>query len=86
MRYTLANDFHNSVCTVRANGETLGEIANEYIPYVEQTVKITLTDSQVKRARRALCGIKGCLCSGSPTRMRGPQTDLVGRKLIVLFS
>lgn len=31
-----------------------------------------LTRSQVKRARTALCGIRGCTCGGN-LRERGPQ-------------
>lgn len=31
-----------------------------------------LTASQIKRARKALCGISGCMCGG-PIGDRGPQ-------------
>ena len=32
-----------------------------------------LSPSQVKRVRRALCGIKDCTCGHGPCSTRGPQ-------------
>ena len=37
----------------------------------------TLTPSQVKRCRKALCGIEGCTCGGALSE-RGPQRDSNG--------
>lgn len=33
----------------------------------------TLSESQIKRIRRTLCGVKGCRCGGYLSE-RGPQT------------
>lgn len=35
-----------------------------------------LTASQIRRARKELCGIRGCLCGG-PIGERGPQDGFV---------
>lgn len=43
----------------------------------------TLTPSQVKRCRKALCGIEGCTCGG-PLSERGPQHDDRGREFDVI--
>jgi len=63
--FTLRNDFHNTEVRVRA---------------IAVDGWITLTPSQAERARKALCGIKECTCSGS-AGTRGPQDIriLVGR-------
>ena len=43
----------------------------------------TLTPSQVKRCRRVLCGIKGCMCGG-PLSERGQQYDATGKPFDVI--
>lgn len=40
---------------------------------VRANIGDTLTESQVKRCRRKLCGIKGCSCTWSCLGDRGPQ-------------
>jgi hypothetical protein len=66
MLITLRNDFHNSMTRLRVRGLTYG-------PEGE------LTTGQMKRARRALCGVKGCGCGG----IRGHQTAPDGRRMLL---
>ena len=42
-----------------------------------------LTGRQVDRARRALCGIKGCDCGGVCGTRGGQQTEYLGRTYLV---
>ena len=67
----LKNDFHNSAVTLRC--EVLAHI------HGEATIRPTAT--QIKRARKQLCGIAGCTC-GSDCGTRGPQ-EHNGKRLIV---
>lgn len=60
---TLKNDFHNSAATLRL--EVLGNFPG--------TVTIRPSKSQVKKAKKTLCGIKGCSC-GNDIGIRGPKT------------
>jgi hypothetical protein len=57
----LINDFHNTSTVIRVKPDW-----NQYA---------TLTAEQVKRIRRALCGIKNCACSNL-LGIRGHQTDI----------
>jgi len=66
----LVNDFHSTKATVRTQ-----------VLWHGVHCEITLTASQMKRARRILCGIKGCTCGG-PGGIRGPQA-FRGKKLVV---
>jgi hypothetical protein len=69
MRITLKNDFHNSA--VSLNCEVLSHIHNVATAYP--------TLGQIKRAKRELCGISGCTCSGDDGT-RGRQ-ELNGKRL-----
>jgi hypothetical protein len=73
--YTLRNDFHNTECRVRCEG--LSHI------YGEATIR--LSDAQIRRARRALCGIADCKCATHACGIRGPQTTDDGKRLVVEF-
>ena len=58
---TLFNDFHQTQVNLRpvpleGDDGTIGK----------------LSENQIKRARRILCGISGCIC-GNDLGMRGPQ-------------
>lgn len=64
---TLTNDFHNTECRVRTSVTAVYE--NEQHLYNE----ITLTASQAERAKKKLCGITDCCCSGSAAGHRGRQ-------------
>ena len=70
-RVTLTNDLHNTSTTLIC--ETLSHIYNE--------VTIYPSVSQIKRAKKALCGIDGCTCSGD-AGTRGRQ-EHNGKRLIV---
>jgi hypothetical protein len=59
---TLTNDFHNTTVTLRC--EVLSHIHNVSTAY--------LSAGQIKRAKRELCGIAGCTCSGD-AGLRGRQ-------------
>lgn len=50
----LTNDFHNTSVVLRC--ETLSHICNE--------VSIRPNRSQIKRSKKALCGLADCTCSG----------------------
>ena len=71
-RVTLTNDFHNTTTTVVC--ETLSHIWNE--------VTIYPSVSQIKRAKKVLCGINGCTCSTSDAGVRGRQ-EYNGKRLVV---
>lgn len=68
---TLTNDFHNTDVTLRC--EVLSHIYGEATIYP--------SESQIKRAKRELCGIDGCTCSDA-AGCRGPQ-EHNGKRLIV---
>lgn len=62
MRFTLTNDFHGT--SIRLNAEQRG------------VATYRLTGEQLKRAKRKLCPVKGCTCSGN-SGMRGPDNPRV---------
>jgi hypothetical protein len=62
VKIVLRNSFHNTEVGVRAH-VLLGEAV--------------LMPAQVKRVRRALCGVDGCTCSGV-LGVRGPQDTVAG--------
>lgn len=70
----LKNNFHNTSAKLNVSdlriAEELGN-GNDYF--------CTITESQMNRAARKLCGIKDCTCG----TVRGPQTHN-GRKLAVM--
>ena len=72
MTITLRNDFHNSEVTLRA----------EVLSHIHHTATAYLTIGQIKRAKRELCGIAGCTCSGD-AGTRGPQAIDNGKRLEV---
>lgn len=68
---TITNDFHNSSVTLRC--DVLSHI------YGEATIRPSR--EQIKRAKRELCGIAGCECSGADGH-RGPQRHN-GKRLVI---
>ena len=66
---TLTNDFHNTSVNVRC--EVLSHIHNVATAYPSL--------NQIKKAKKALCGIDGCTCSGD-AGTRGRQ-EIDGIKL-----
>ena len=50
-KFTLVNEFHNTTITLRAK-----TTKNNGIYFISA--------NQVKKAKKTLCGIPGCLCSG----------------------
>ena len=66
MKVTLRNDLHNTSVTVRPKGTTIVEVGNVRVHYA------ILSVGQARRAKKALCGVKGCVCSGD-LGLRGPQ-------------
>ena len=60
---TLRNDFHNTSVTIRC----------DTLSHIHHTVTIRPSRSQIERARKSLCGISGCECSGC-MGTRGRQT------------
>jgi hypothetical protein len=68
---TLTNDFHNTSVNLRC--EVLSHIHNVSTAY--------LSAGQVKKAKRELCGIAGCTCSGE-AGTRGRQ-EFNGKRLEV---
>ena len=68
---TLTNDFHNSSINIRC--EVLSHIHNVATAYPNA--------SQIKRAKKALCGVSGCCCSRDDGT-RGKQ-DIDGKTLEV---
>jgi hypothetical protein len=73
-KITLTNNFHNT--SVNLNCEVLSHIHNEVVAYPNA--------NQIKRAKRQLCGIKGCTCSGD-SGVRGRQ-EFHGKRLFVDLS
>ena len=61
MDVTITNRFHGTSCTVRV--KKLGESGS------------ILTRSQIKKVRKALCGISGCLCFGFQLEARAKPTQ-----------
>lgn len=49
----LTNDFHNTSVTLHLKGSAEDMRCGMY-----------LSDHQIKRARKTLCGVKGCTCGG----------------------
>lgn len=72
MTITLKNDFHNTEVLLRA----------EVLSHIHHTATAYLTTGQIKRAKRELCGIAGCTCSGE-AGTRGPQMLDNGKRLEV---
>lgn len=70
--YTLRNDFHNTTVNVRAQG----------VQHIWNEINIKLSPSQIKRAKKALCGVAWCAC-GNDAGMRGNQYTDNGKRLIV---
>ncbi len=70
---TLTNDFHGTEVTIRT----------EVLSHIWHTSTIRPTLGQIKRAKRVLCGIDGCTCSGD-LGTRGPQ-ELNGKRLEVVL-
>ena len=71
MKITLKNDFHNSSVNIRC--EVLSHIHNIATAYPNA--------AQIKRAKKALCGISGCTCSND-SGIRGRQ-EINGKRLEV---
>jgi hypothetical protein len=71
MKITLTNNFHNT--SVNINCEVLSHIHNEATAYP--------TAGQIKKAKKALCGIDGCTCSGEDGT-RGRQELPSGKRLV----
>lgn len=61
MKVTIRNNFHNTEVTLEAKNITL-----------EKTTEYYLSPAQVDKAKRELCGLRGCTCSGV-LGQRGPQ-------------
>ena len=75
--YTLINNFHNTSVNVRAEG----------IQHIWSEIEISLTKNQIKRTKKALCGVAGCTCSNA-AGIRGNQVHWKGANsstLIVNF-
>ena len=60
---TITNDFHNSSVVLRC----------DVVQHIHNEKTIYPTKHQIKRAKKALCGIKGCACSND-VGIRGKQT------------
>lgn len=77
MMYTLTNDFHNTAVTVRVRA----------LSHIHDEIELPLTQRQITRAKRALCGFRGCTCANTPAGMRGAQIDpRTGKRIVVDFS
>ena len=70
----LRNNFHNTSVTIRC----------PVFLHIHNEAKIYPSVSQIRRAKRELCGIDGCTCSGD-AGTRGPQ-EYNDRRLIVNVS
>ena len=71
---TLRNDFHNTSVNIRCrvlSHVTTADVATAYP-----------NASQIKRAKKALCGVSGCCCSNA-AGIRGKQETNYGKKLEV---
>lgn len=74
--YELKNDFHHT--SVRVRVRALSHIHNE--------IELPLSISQIRRAKRILCGKSDCRCSND-AGMRGEQIDgPSGKRIRVDFS
>ena len=63
MQIKLSNDFHRTSANVRVIPDERGSLM--------------LSASQVRRARKILCGIKGCTCGGhAGERMADARVDV----------
>jgi hypothetical protein len=72
---TLTNDFHNSSVTIRC--EVLSDL-----PSGAAFATAYPSASQIKRAKKALCGVAGCCCSNA-AGIRGQQKTSWGKRLEV---
>jgi len=63
MLYTLRNDFHGTIATVRATPIRV-RLANPATAIEAGETWIELSASQASRARKKLCGMSDCSCSG----------------------
>lgn len=72
LKLTLSNNFHGTSVTLLARSEGKTDLNN----YGEEIPIVDLSPGQVQRAKRTLCGISGCMCSGS-LGLRGPQEQNV---------
>lgn len=59
---TLTNDFHNTSVRIRC----------EVLSHIHNLSTIYPSVGQIKKAKKALCGIDGCTCSGD-AGIRGRQ-------------
>ncbi len=55
MKVTLTNNFHGTTCRVN--------VAAKNIRWENEAMSVFLSESQVRRARRVLCGHADCRCS-----------------------
>jgi hypothetical protein len=60
-KFTVYNKMHNTEYTFRVKKRDFSIIENAG---PEPFCKIKLTNNQVKRAHKALCGMKNCCCGG----------------------
>lgn len=65
---TLTNDFHNTEVILRCK-QVFNAMKREYVPVWE------LSEYQVHRARKMLCGVRDCGCSNE-AGMRGKDNPL----------
>ncbi len=70
--YTLQNDFHHTEVRVRTTG----------LQHIHGEVTLRLSRNQIKRAKRELCGIDDCTCSGE-VGTRGKQVADSGNRIIL---
>jgi hypothetical protein len=64
MQITLSNDFHNTRATMRVA---------DCRRHIHNVLTVYPSASQLKRAKRSLCGMADCCCSGD-AGIRGRQT------------
>lgn len=74
MKITLTSDFHGTSVTL--NADVRSHVHNVSTAY--------LTENQVRKAKRELCGTAGCSCSGT-VGTRGRQQTPSGKRLEVNF-
>jgi len=70
-KLNLRNNFHNSEVTL-----------NVELDKIEEMETIELTANQVKKAQKALCGVKDCQCSGY-LGTRGGLHEIDGQEVIL---
>ena len=70
MKIKLTNEFHNTSCTINCN--VLSHVHNVAVAYP--------TLGQIRKAKRELCGIKFCTCSGD-AGTRGRQETPEGKRM-----